>query len=195
MSGSSSRPKSGGDQLPLSRKKSARAMAKVNMVGSRNSISGRCRALTPRADPLASPTRAQMAGGKGSRPSSRGSNSRPGSRGSDRSDSGGAAERPQSRGASSEASYGVSEFNEVDDGDGDSSDDGSDTDSDDDIEFQPKQVPAKGFNKKGFITYCFFLGLFCYNTVADGSSIFFFADFARNLVSKDDFFRIVSLYI
>jgi len=65
--------------------------------------------------------------------------------------------------------------------DASSSDDGSDEDSDDEIEFQPKQVPAKSFNKKGFIIYCVFLGLFCYNTVAAGSDVFFFADFARNL--------------
>jgi len=165
----------------------------------------------------------------GRRPSSRG-NSRPDSRGSDRPDSRGSsgAERPRSRGASSEASYGMSHYDDMD-AELSSSDDvsalrtdawcltmyaqppsltlalsrvcsppslarrqDSGSESDDEIEFQPKQVPAKPFNKRGFTMYCCFLGLFCYNTPMSGSDVYFFADFSRNLVSKDDFWRITN---
>ena len=68
----------------------------------------------------------------------------------------------------------------------------SGSDSDDEIEFQPKQVPPKPFDKRGLAIYCCFLGLFCYNTLMAGSEVYFFADFSRNLVSKDDFFRITN---
>jgi hypothetical protein len=63
-------------------------------------------------------------------------------------------------------------------------------DDGDDIEFQPKQVPAKSFNRRGFTIYVMFLALFCYNTLGMGSTVYHMAEFTRNMVSKDDFFRI-----
>jgi hypothetical protein len=45
----------------------------------------------------------------------------------------------------------------------------ADWDEGEEIEFQPKQVPPKPFNRRGFFIYIVFLLLFCWNTLGSGT--------------------------